>query len=105
MDHSYPGLCERNLHFPAWEYFVVQVSNRFETVLDRVEFHQRHVFLVWIAQNLHSFHLTELAEYFVESVLPADVLFEGAHVEGLGGRVDGKRSVRGEPECFDVYLS
>jgi len=83
----------------------MQVSDSIETLLHGPELHQRHVFLIRIAQNLHSFHLTELAEYFVESVLPADVLFEGAHVEGLGGRVDGKRSVRGEPECFEVYLS
>lgn len=54
----------------------MQIGNGLEAVLDRVEFNQRHVFLVRVAENLHGLHLSVLTEDLVERVLTADLLLQ-----------------------------
>lgn len=76
----------------------MQVSNRLETVLHRVELHQRHVLFIRIAQDLYRLNSPVLAEDLVQGVLSADVLLEGTHVQGLGRGVDRQRTMRCEAE-------
>ena len=54
----------------------MQVGYGLETILDRVELHQCHVFLVGVAENLYCFDLSVFAEDFVKRMLAADLFLQ-----------------------------
>lgn len=55
-DHSDFTFSEGYLHLPAREAFVMQISDSIETLLHGPEFHQRHVLLVGLLQDVHPLH-------------------------------------------------
>ena len=61
----------------------MQVGDGLETVLDRVELHQRHVFLVGVAEDLDCLDFSVLAEDLVKSVFAADLLLQRTHMQRL----------------------
>lgn len=54
----------------------MQVGDGLKTILDRVEFHQSHVLLVGIAEDLHRFDFPILAEDLVKRILTAYLLLQ-----------------------------
>ena len=104
-DHSDLGLGKGNLHFAPVEDLVVEVSDGLEAVLHQVKLDKCHVFLIRIAQDLHSLHAPVLIEDLVQRVFAADILLQGTDMKSLRGRVDCKRAVGGEPLSHHAYRS
>lgn len=69
-----------------------------ETVRNVLEFDQRHVLVVVVAQDLHSLDGAELLEDVPQLLRPADLPAQRRHMQGLAGRVDGDGLERGEAE-------
>ena len=76
----------------------MQVGNGLKAILHGVKFHQGHVLLIRVAQDLHRLHLPVLAEYLVQRALLADLLLQRRDMQGLRGGVDCQRTVRRESE-------
>ena len=67
----------------------MQVGDSFKAILNGIEFYQRHVFLIRIAENLNCLNFSILTEDFIEGIFTANLFLQRAYMESLGGRIYG----------------